>query len=259
MLNAARIPARIVVIAAVLAAGSLSACAANPEKDVVRQAAAALTGSPETLTAVASLSLQGTGTVASGGVASFTRVVTVRGGRMREEVAVAGSPLAVTGLDGDIAYRVDADGRAVREPESQAAPRRARIYHHPVTFLLAALSANATLGHTRSEGRERAVDLTVGGGTYTLFVDDATSIPARISSRDGAGRIYETTFANYQKQHGYLLPHEIVEKVDGQVVATWRVTRQFAGWAIPLDLPQELTKPASFTVSSRSAHLGVQT
>jgi hypothetical protein len=226
--------------ASVIVAALASGCSATPEKDVVRKAAIALTGSPETLTAVASLTMQGSGMVAGVRAASFTRVLTVRGGRMREEVALAGVPLAVTGIDGDVAYRVNADGHAEREPET-AAVRRARLYHHPVSFLLAALSSNAKLDRPRVEGGEQAVDLTVAGGTYSLFVDAATGRPSRITSREGASGVRETSFGNYQTQHGYTLPQEIVERVDGQVVATWQVARQFAGWAIPLQMPKELT------------------
>jgi hypothetical protein len=105
-----QMPARF--FASVIVAALASGCSATPEKDVVRKAAIALTGSPETLTAVASLTMQGSGMVAGVRAASFTRVLTVRGGRMREEVALAGVPLAVTGIDGDVAYRVNADGHA---------------------------------------------------------------------------------------------------------------------------------------------------
>jgi len=218
------------ILVAVAVAG-LAGCSANPQKEVARKAAKAMAGSPETLTAVVSLTMEGTGSVEESPMA-FTRSISFRRERMREDVTRRGLPALVTAVDGKVAYRLDGDGRPVWESEAEAADRRTRIYHHPIGFLLAAFSGNTQLSDSRVEGAEEAVDLTAGGDRYSLYVDSQTHLPTRIVSRK-SGRVRETSFSGYQKVHGYTLPYHIVEKSDGQVVAEWKVERQFAGWDIP--------------------------
>lgn len=220
-----------------IAGAVLAGCSANPQKEVARKAAIAMTGSPETLTAVVSLTLEGTGSLDGAPVAAFTRAMSFRKERLREEITRAGLAPSVTGLDGKLAYRFDVEGRRLNDSEADAADRRSRLYHHPIGFLLAAFSANPKLGNTRLEGAEEAVDLTVPSGTYSLFIDSQTGLPARVVSREGDS-IRETSFSQYQKVHGYTLPYRIVEKKDGQTVAEWNIARQFAGWDIPLAAPK---------------------
>lgn len=218
------------ILVAVAVAG-LAGCSANPQKEVARKAAKAMAGSPETLTAVVSLTMEGTGSLEESLVV-FTRSISFRRERMREDVIRTGLPALVTAVDGNVAYRLDRDGRPVWESEAEAADRRARIYHHPIGFLLAAFSGNTHLSENRAEGAEEAVDLTAGGDTYSLYVDSQTHLPTRVVSQRSGG-VRETSFSRYQTVHGYTLPYHIVEKSDGQVVAEWSVERQFAGWDIP--------------------------
>lgn len=197
-----------------------------------------MTGSPETLTAVVSLTMEGTGSQ-EGSAVTFTRAISFRRERMREEVTRTGMAASVTAVDGNLAYRMDGE-RAVRESDAEATNRRARIYHHPIGFLLAAFSANPQLGNTRVENGDEAVDLIAGGATYSLYIDSQTHLPTRIVSHE-SGRLRETSFSQYQRVHGYTLPYRIVEKMDGQVAAEWSIARQFAGWDMPgLAAPKQL-------------------
>jgi hypothetical protein len=215
----------------------LAGCSANSEKRVAREAAAAMTGSPETLTAVYSLTLEGhgTGSDAEGTftIASYIRSTSYRRSQWRQEqirVTTSASATEVRrgGFDGKGAYDENPDGGIVRRPEQEARRRRTEIYHHPVGLLLAVFANAATLSNTRTEGALTAVDITLGGVIYSLYIDAATKLPAKIVSKE-AGELMETSFSQYVTLHGYKLPTRIVTKRDGQVTSDLTITRQFAG------------------------------
>lgn len=215
----------------------LAGCSANSEKRVAREAAAAMTGSPETLTAVSSLTLEGhgTGSDAEGAftIASYTRSTSYRRSQWRQEqtrVITSGNVTQVlrSGFDGKSAYDENPDGTIAHLPQQEARRRRTEMYHHPVGLLLAVLSNAATLSNTRTEGNLEAVDITLGGLIYSLYIDAATKLPAKIVSTE-AGEVMETSFSQYVTLHGYKLPGRIVTKRDGQVTTDLTITRQFAG------------------------------
>ena len=213
-------------------------CGANPGKRVPREAANAIAGSPETITAIGSLTLLGTGTDFDGGakftVTSFRRVLNFRRRQMRQDQTRVLDPPAgavpqrqTGGAEGQMAFRDDAP---VGEPE--AGWLRAALYHHPLGFLLAAFSTDAPLSNTRLEGNREAVDITIGGETYTLFIDGESKLPVRIVSRHG-GTTMETSFSQYVNLHGYKLPARIVTRLDGRVTEDLTIEQQFAGASNP--------------------------
>ena len=215
----------------------LAGCSANSEKRIAREAAAAMTGSPETLTAVSSLTLEGHGTGADAEgtftIASYTRTTNYRRSQWRQEqtrvtTSVSAGEVRRSGFDGKRAYDENSDGAMVRRPEQEARRRRTEIYHHPVGLLLAVFSNAATLSNTRTEGALAAVDITLGGLTYSLYIDAATKLPAKIVSKD-VGELIETSFSQYVTLHGYKLPGPIVTRRDGQVTSDLTITGQFAG------------------------------
>jgi len=215
----------------------LAGCTANSEKRVAREAAAAMTGSPETLTAVSSLTLEGhgTGSDAEGTftIASYTRSTSYRRSQWRQEQTRVTTPANAMqvrrgGYDGKAAYDENPDGTIARLPQQEARRRRTEMYHHPVGLLLAVFSNAATLNNTRTEGALAAVDITLDGVIYSLYVDAATKLPAKIVSKE-AGELMETSFSQYVTLHGYKLPGRIITKRDGQVTSDLTITRQFAG------------------------------
>ena len=215
----------------------LAGCTANSEKRVAREAAAAMTGSPETLTAVSSLTLEGhgTGSDAEGTftIVSYTRSISYRRSQWRQEQTRLTTPATAMqvrrgGYDGKAAYDESPDGTIARLPQQEARRRRTEMYHHPVGLLLAVFSNAATLNNTRTEGALAAVDITLGGVVYSLYVDAATKLPAKIVSKE-AGELTETSFSQYVTLHGYKLPGRIITKRDGQVTSDLTITRQFAG------------------------------
>jgi hypothetical protein len=109
---------------------------------------------------------------------------------------------------------------------------RSEVLRHPFGFLQAAFSSAAKLSNTRSVEGMDAVDLTMDGVVYTLFVDGGTKLPSRIVStvhRGVQGDVaIETAFPAYKTVHGYKLPSRIVTKIGPRVVEDLRVDQQVA-------------------------------
>ena len=106
-------------------------------------------------------------------------------------------------LDGDIAFNVDASGKAFRAPEAAVRDRRIEMLDNPVAIVRAALDPGAKLNHLRREGKVQLVDLTTAkGDELTLAVDSTTHLPASVrwlSSSDNLGDIHnETFFEDYE-------------------------------------------------------------
>jgi hypothetical protein len=227
----------------------LSGCSANPGKQVPREAANAMTGSPETLTAVTSLTLIGTGTDFEPDkvtVASFKRVMNFRRGQLRQDQTVlldAVPERRLTGVEGKISFDVDDAGRASVVDGQEASLRRAELLHHPLGFLLAVFSRDAPLSNTRREASLEAVDITVDGVTYSLFIDDTTKLPVKIASKIGSVAM-ETSFDKYVNLHGYKLPSRFTTKIDQRVTEDLNIEQQFAGPdGGTLPVPPEIKKP----------------
>ena len=221
-----RIHLRFLSITSLLLVG----CSVNPQKEVARKAAIAMTGSPETLTAIVSLTMEGRGQDAGQQVSAFSRVISFRKERLRQEVTI-GTRTLISGVDGKLAYHIESDTGPVRDSAEIAAAHIDQIYHHPVAFLLACFSGNPQLSGTRVVAGQDAMDLTVGGIVYSLFLDPKTNLPTRILSNQG-GHLSESIFTGYRKVQGYTLPYQIVETRDGSV-AKWEITRQFPGPDLP--------------------------
>lgn len=124
---------------------ALAACSTNPEKRIPRAAADAMTGSPWTLTAVSSLTLEGTG----------------------KGVDASGVPFSVTSFErvmnfkkGGSLHRESRDGGPLRAIPLAPAER----LHYPFGFVMAAFAANSKLGNTRTEGNNEAINLTIDRG-----------------------------------------------------------------------------------------------
>lgn len=237
--------------ALIVAMAVLAGCSANPEKRVAREAAVAMTGSPETITAITGLTIDGNGSGFDSAlftVSSFKRTMNFRRGQWRQELTRAtagGAPqIQITGLDGKIAYTIDPAGSPARLPDEEVQQRRAILYHHPIGFLFAVFSKDAPVSNTRTEGGMEAVDMTIDGVTYTLFIDGATRLPAKIVSKAHNDVVMETSFAKYTDVHGYKLPSKITTKLDQRVIAELNIEQQFAGAE-----PGNLAAPAALRSS----------
>jgi hypothetical protein len=217
-------------IAIVVVLAILTACTTTPGKRVPREAATAMTGSAETLTAISALSIEG----ASPDITSFKREMNFRRGQFREE-ETRGSQREVSGFDGKAPYRIAPDGVAAKLSDEQSNIIRAEMYHHPIPFLLAVFSLDVPAGNTRTEGNMEAVDITVSGITHTMYIDESTKFPGRIVSRihleNGGSVLMETLFDKYVNVHGYKLPSVMTRKLDDQVIFQIHLDVQHAGAA----------------------------
>ena len=232
---------------------SLSACATpTPQKQIVDDAAAAL-GGRDRILAVKTLVVEGDGRNGNLGqdmtpeataqgftVSGYKRTVDVAAGRARVEQTRTPDFLyfqgqapqkQVFGVDGDVAYNVAAAGNAIRGSNAVAKDRRTEIYHHPLTALRAALDSASTVTNPRTEGNHTFVEVaTANGAAFTLVVDSATKLPARVVSKTDNANLgdvaIETSFTDYQDVSGLKLPARLTTKIDGYTNADLHLTKQ---------------------------------
>lgn len=133
--------------------------------------------------------------------------------------------LDITGLDGDVAFDLDADGNASRGPAPVARDRRAELVHSPIGILRAALAPAATVSNLRRVGGHDVIDIDAPGGPrFTLTVDATTRLPIKVASATDDPNlgdvIVETELADYRPAGGLALPTRITSKLAHQTVAT---------------------------------------
>jgi len=238
----------ILIFATILLIG----CSTNPEKGVPRAAADAMTGSPWTLTAVASLTMEGSGMMheiqseasPQFTVTSFKRVINFRKRQWRGDMTVvstSSSPvpqLLSMGLVADKTFQTSllpAETRNGFDPQL-----RTEVLRHPVGFLQAAFSGTVAPTGSRVVDGMDAVDLTVNGTVYTLFLDGSTKLPVKILTTAGS-TILETAFPSYKTVHGYKLPSRIVTKVGSSVIEDLKIDQQVASAdTVELTIPGKL-------------------
>ncbi len=226
-----------------LAAVSMSGCAApSAEQQVIRDATAAL-GGRDRIEAVKTLVVTGEGTGYSVGsdklIDTTYRIYEVTGYKHTIDLTAARALLEQTrtpttpnfagqapatqaqGIDGDVAFNVAANGNRNRVANAVAVrARRANIHHHPLTILRAALDPAARIANLRTQGNETLVDVTTAGAIdLTLGIDTTTKLPTRVVSTSAGENILgdvsiETSFAEYQDVNGLKLPARLMRKTD---------------------------------------------
>ena len=123
------------------------------------------------------------------------------------------------GIDGDLAYNVNANGTATRGPAAQARDRRIQMLHHPLMILRAALNSDAQVSNLRNEGKLEVVDIvTAKRDKITLAVDRETHLPVKavsMTAHPNLGDITkETLFWNYEEVNGLKLPRRLKTRMD---------------------------------------------
>ena len=156
---------------------TLAGCSANPDKQVARNAANAMSGSAATLTVVSSISMEGSGTVFDPAadtkytLKSFQRVLNFkRGGQWRQEevrlpesakadaakapVSKTSAPRAdatpqtvVRAVYGKTAFNVNSEGTADSLSDQDARDRHEELYQNPFGFLEAVFAKNSKIGN----------------------------------------------------------------------------------------------------------------
>jgi len=231
-----------------LGLGLSAACMRSSETALVRDAAEAM-GGPSKIASVEILILEGEGEAFNFGqnkspeselpkftVTELRRVIDFPGGRFRQEALrtptyVTANPPArqILGVAGDVAYNLSPAGAASRASARSALDRAAEVYHHPVGILREALGTEANLANARKEGAQDVVDVTTPtGGTYSLYIDETTKLPAKVVSQTSnpvlGDVLMETEFSDYEETDGLKLPSVITSRLDGVTVAVTRVS-----------------------------------
>jgi glyoxylase-like metal-dependent hydrolase (beta-lactamase superfamily II) len=206
---------------------------------VIASAAEAL-GGKEKIVAVKTLVIEGSGVAPNIGqnphpegplptwwVPEFKRRIDLANDRARTEQHRIGMfPFALPtdnrqsqSLDGNVAFNMNAEGRAQRASDAAAADRRIEMLGTPITIVRAALDPGAKVGAPHKKGREEMIDIvTEKGDKLTLALDSTTHLPAAVSwmtSSENLGDVVNTTsFEDYETVSGIQLPTHYVTKID---------------------------------------------
>ena len=126
---------------------------------------------------------------------------------------------AVQGLDGNVAFNVNPDGRAVRAGAAALRARRLEMLNNPVAIVRAALDPATKLSNLRRMGSRQVLDLTTAhNDVLTLAFDDDTKLPAWVSWVEANGNLGDvtvrTTYVGYQVASGLLLPSGYSTTID---------------------------------------------
>jgi glyoxylase-like metal-dependent hydrolase (beta-lactamase superfamily II) len=237
----------------------------SQEMSVIKGAAEAV-GDEASIKAVNTLVIEGTGENFNLGqnvspeaplpkltVSSSRRSVDYANGRWKLEQArtpvyvtanTTPNQLQILGVDGDVAYNVNAAGMATRAAEQVGQDRHSELFHHPIGALKAALADGAQITNARKEGNDDAVDVANGNDKFTLYVDNMTKLPSKVVTMTynaNLGDVALTTeFGNYADSGGMNLPGKIVSKTDKYTVADISVSKTTVnGDAGNLEAPAE--------------------
>jgi len=206
---------------------------------VINSVAEAL-GGKDKIMAVKTLEIEGSGVAPNIGqnpfpegplptwwIPEFKRSIDLANGRSRTEQHRIGMfPFALPtdqrqsqGLDGDVAFNINGEGRAQRAPNAAVADRRIEMLGTPVTIVRAVLDGQAKTGGVRRRNNSEAIDITTAkGDKLTLALDATTHLPASVSwmtSSENLGDVVNTTsFEDYETVSGIQLPKHYVTKID---------------------------------------------
>ncbi|MBI4266671.1 MAG: MBL fold metallo-hydrolase [Acidobacteria bacterium] len=150
------------------------------------------------------------------------------------------------GLDGDVAYNVNAQGAAARGGDAR--DRRMWMHANPVTAVRAALTGAATVSNRRQQDGLTLVDLTLReGDRMTLAIRPPENRPHWISwigPNTNLGEVvYTTTFYGYQPYGGVELPMGYTTKIDWRDVDFMKL--YVDGYYVDGDIPN-LAASATF-------------
>ena len=136
----------------------------------------------------------------------------------------------VQGLDGAIAFNVNAQGQPTRLAPLAETDRQHDLYHHPLTLLRSTLDPKTTVANVRSVGTTRQADITTAAGpTVTLTIDaagEALSASSKAYHPNLGDVVMTTTFSDFQDVSGLRLPARFSTTIDDFGTAELRAERQ---------------------------------
>jgi glyoxylase-like metal-dependent hydrolase (beta-lactamase superfamily II) len=208
-------------------------------------------------------------------VANYMRRIDVAGGRQRIEqtrtpkFAYFQGPQPQTqiqGLDGRVAFNVNAQGQASRLAPTGEADRLHDFYHHPLTLLRATLDPGTTVANVRSVGTARQADITTAAGPVLTMTIDAAGLPLSIASKayhpNLGDVVMTTTLSGYEDVGGLRLPTQFTTTVDEFRTTEMRLTRQsldgeLGDLAAPAAVAGARPAPAPITVTAEPVGKGL--
>jgi metallo-beta-lactamase superfamily protein len=168
------------------------------------------------------------------------RVYDVANGRARFELTrmveypfyIGDAPTrTIQGLDGKIAFNVNpANQNATPAFGNQASGRRLDYLRHPLILVRAALSPNAKLSNSRTQGAERMVDIAIDDlPPLTLAISGTTKLPTRIFQMVDNNLFGDTMqaleFTDYKAVNGLQLPTLLTDWQDKREIGQVRIHR----------------------------------
>jgi glyoxylase-like metal-dependent hydrolase (beta-lactamase superfamily II) len=161
------------------------------------------------------------------------------------------------GVDGEVAFNVDPDGKSTRQPDIVAKDRRAEyILHHPIGILRAAFDRSAKLANRRKVADTDLLDIvTSKDESLTLTVDATTHVPLAVSSISYDANlgdvVIETRFFDYQDLDGVKVPTRLVSTIDKYPLADIKIARNTVNAAPPdLAAPDSVKTAVAVPMSS---------
>jgi glyoxylase-like metal-dependent hydrolase (beta-lactamase superfamily II) len=153
----------------------------------------------------------------------------------------------VMGLDGDVAFNLNAQGAAGRVAPAAEIDRRIEFMHYPITALRAATTPLTTISNVRANGAVRQADFTFRDRQWTMTID-AAGVPLSISTKSYHPNLGDvvltTTFAQYEDVNGLKLPKAISGKVDDFTTYELTVTKNVVDADLgDMSAPQSVTGP----------------
>jgi len=225
--------------------------AATPEQQFIDDAMRAL-GGRNLIEAAKTLTIEGEGVNYNLGqdmkpeaatqqfaVSSYKRQIDIANSRQRVEqtrtpkFAYFQGPQAQTqiqGLDGAVAFNVNAKGLPARVASLAETDRHHDLYHHPLKLLRATMDPETTVTNVRNAGAARQADITTAAGPVLTLTINGAGEPVSISSNayhPNLGDVVMTTaFGDFQEVSGLRLPAQFTGKVDDFTTWEMHATRQ---------------------------------
>jgi Metallo-beta-lactamase superfamily len=137
----------------------------------------------------------------------------------------------IQGLDGKVAFNINpANQSATPALGNQASGRRLEYLRHPLTLVRAALAPNAKLSNSRTQGKERLVDIAIDDlSKLTLAIDTTTKLPTRIFEMVDNNIMGDTMqaieFTDYKTVNGLQLPTLFTNWQDKREIGQIRIHR----------------------------------
>ena len=128
------------------------------------------------------------------------------------------------GFDAGVAYEIAPDNSLRRSTAQADADRAADLLLHPVGFAQAAMAPGVELVEDAARDGMRQLRASIGGQRFTVLVDPATKLPARIERSVHNAMLgdatFEQRFSDWREVDGVRVPMRVDQRLDGRYPLT---------------------------------------